>query len=236
MIDDIWRSFDMKMKTLAIAGMVSLLTIMPAKKIVAQDTTRLNVDDGKELVLKPHLGLKGFGRAYDGGKTAGIGLGVEPSLDVGKVSIGGSFSPVKEGDKARVKESGVWASAPVGKTNVVAYAYQDLFFQAPALTYGAAASGYGMKAGAEIAPYSGADGFWDAYVKVPRGSFTPGVTVVGWGSDGWKGGPKKIALIFAVQHRIAEKLKLTTETSYGKMFSGGDGSLRFRVTASYSPF
>lgn len=183
----------MNVKTIATAAVVGMLAIMPARKVLAQDTTRVNAGDGKGLVLKPHLGLKGFGRLYDGGNNAGagIGLGVEPGLDIGKVSVGGSFSPVMEDKAFKVEESSVWVSRPVGKIDASVYAYQDLFFQTPTMAYGASAAAYGVKAGAEIAPYTGADGFWDVYADVPRGSFTPGIVIAGWGNDGWKGGPEK---------------------------------------------
>ncbi len=228
----------MNVKTVATAAVIGMLTIMPARNLLAQDTTRVNAGDGKALVLKPHLGLKGFGRLYDGGNTAGagVGFGVEPGLDIGKVSVGGSFSPVKEAKVIKVEEGSVWVSAPVKKIDATLYVYRDLFFLAPAATYGASASGHGVKAGAEIAPYAGADGFWDVFINVPRGSFTPGVAIAGWGNDGWKGGPEKILLTLSTEHTIVKEVKLTTETLYARQFSGGDGNLHFRMTVSYSLF
>jgi hypothetical protein len=228
----------MNVKTVATAAVIGMLAILPARNVLAQDTTKVDVGDGKALVLKPHLGLKGFGRLYDGGNNsgAGAGLGVEPGLDIGKAGIGGSFSFVKGFGTLKVEEGSVWASKPLGKITASAYAYQDLFFQTPKPACGAAASGYGVKGGAEIAPYAGADGFWDVYAQVPRGSFTPGVALVGWGNDGYKGGPKKIQFTLATENTVAGKLKLATETLYGKPFSGGDGNLQFRMTVRYSPF
>ena len=228
----------MNVKTISTAAVIGMLAIMPARNVLAQDTTRVNAGDGKSLVLRPHLGLKSFGRLYDGGNNsgAGAGLGVEPGLDIGKASAGGSFSFVKGFGTLRVEEASVWISKTVGKIDASVYAYRDLFFETPTLAYGASASGHGVKAGAEIAPYAGADGFWDVYVQVPRGSFTPGVVIAGWGDGGWKGGPEKIQFTLATEHAIAGKLKLATETLYGAPFSGADGNLHFRVTVKYSVF
>jgi len=188
----------------------------------------------KPLVVKPNLSLKAFGRMYDGGKTTGLGIGVNYGFDIGTVSTGGSISLVNVIDgKTKVEEAGLWAGVPIGSLYAVGYVYQDLFFIAPAPTYGMNVSGYGVKLGGEVAPYKGANGFWLGYIKVPlgSGSLVPGVGIAGWGPDGWQGGPKKLVLTFMTSHKIGEKLDVSTETFYGKPFDG-KGSLNFRITVS----
>jgi|GEM_PF-5155243 len=234
------KTVSRELRNAAVAAAAVGMLIMPARNSLAQDTVRVNAGDGKVLVLKakPHMGVKAFGELYNGGKGEGIGLGATAGLDINKASAGGSLSFVKEGGGKGVKlyESSVWASAPIGKVDITGYAYTDLFIGVPEPAIGASASGYGVKAGAEVAPYKNADGYWAVYANVPCGSFTPGVALAGWGNSGWKGGAKKVLLSLGTQHKITKELKLGTELSYGKVFSCPDGVLRFRATMTYSPF
>ncbi|MFA5106190.1 MAG: hypothetical protein WC506_04495 [Candidatus Micrarchaeia archaeon] len=198
---------------------------------------------GKELVLekpmvKPYLNLKGFGRLYDGGKTAGMGLGIETGLSMGGATAGGSLSFAKEGEgKGKIEESSIFVAVPIGKTTLAGYGYTDLFLKQAVPAYGINISGYGVKLGGEISPYRDANGDWVAYAKVPLGDFTPGVGIAGWGDGGWQGGAKKFVLTFNAEHSLGNGVVLNTETLYGiKLQKGSEGYLQFRMTLNYAAF
>jgi len=201
------------------------------------DTGRVEKPD-KELVLKktpvkPYLSLKGFGRLYNGGKTEGLGLGVETGADIGKITIGGTGSIVKEGDKVKLEESSLFIAVPLGKFKLMGYGYTDLFLKQTVPAYGLNVKWSGVKVGAEISPYKDADGCWVGYVKVPFGSFTPGLGIAGWGNAGWQGGVRKMMLTFNTSHDLGNGVALSTETLYGiKLEKGSEGSIQFRMTVT----
>ncbi|VVB99889.1 Uncharacterised protein [uncultured archaeon] len=188
----------------------------------------------KKMPVKPYLNLKGFGTLYDGGKTTGVGLGMETGVSVGKYTVGSTGSIVNQGDKVKLEEASVFVVVPIGKTTVVGYSYMDRFLRQTVPAYGLNVKGFGVKVGAEISPYKDADGCWVGYVKVPVGSVVLGAGLAGWNdAGGFNGGIKKYVLTLNTSHELGKGVTLNTELLYGKLVEvGTPGYLNFRMTVT----